>query len=162
MIEIFAEKIKAENFLPKVAKDAHIKALANMMEEQKAPPWFKPARWELIEFEEQAVILGDSCMFAVSRNGIPCSILRAAKDWQSIYFPISSSQVLIAHQYEKTFLLTLEEINKASAEIAYSYIYASHLDRILEFSGQIGNKATFFTEEEAIRLSRKKQKELIR
>ncbi len=154
--ETFVDRIKKENIISKTAKEAHVKALSNMMKEEKTPLKFTPSKWELLESAEQTFILGDSCMFAVTRYGLVDSILRAAKDWKVIYFPISSSQVLVAFRDKKTSLLPLEDINQASAEVSYSYIYASKVDTLMKFSEFIGTRASLFTPEDAAILKAQK------
>lgn len=161
LVETFVSGVKKEDIVAKSTKEAHVNALSNIMTEQKTSALFNPTNWDLIESTGQKLILGDACMFAVTHDGTPFSILRAAKNWQEIYFPISSTQVLVAQQGKKTPSLTIDQINQASAEIASSYIYSSWIDhKVKALSQAIGTKAPFLTKKEAAALKEKKLREL--
>jgi len=157
--EAMVAQVKKEKVIPKITKGSHNKALLKMLQEETIPSKFTPLRWEYIKSKEPTFILGDSCMFAVTQDGKTCSILRAANDWQAIYFPISSTQVLVALRDEKRTPLAFEEINRASAEVAYDYIYASRNDMLMQFSELTGSKASFLTAEESEILKENKVQE---
>jgi len=157
--EAMVAQVKKEKIIPKITKGSHNKALLKMLQEETIPSKFTPLRWEYIKSKEPTFILGDSCMFAVTQDGKTCSILRAANDWQAIYFPISSTQVLAALRDEKLTPLAFEEINRASAEVSYDYIYASRKDMLVQFSELTGTKASFLTAEESEILKENKVQE---
>jgi hypothetical protein len=62
---------------------------------------------------------------ARAEDGSLGSLFRAGKDWREIYLPISSRQVLVATRAPTGTSLDNAAINRASAEFALRYIYAS-------------------------------------
>ena len=54
------------------------------------------------------------------------SLFKAGKDWREVYLPISSRQVLAGTRAQAGPSLENVAINRASAEFALRYIFASH------------------------------------
>ena len=110
-----------------------------MLPANRVPDSFVPSGWDVRAYTPGAVVLGDSCLVAVSTKGDIGSLMRfGADDWETLYLPISYSQVLVAKRGTGTNELQLDELNLASVRLSYSHFYASHAsDQIAALASEI-------------------------
>ena len=121
------EQLSGENILATSSRGGQIGGLTKLLEKDQAPEWFDPADWQVIEGSPGSVILGDACVAARSASGQNRSILMLKEDWESVYFPISSSTVVVAKRDPTVTSMKPRLVNEASARLSESYIYAADL-----------------------------------
>jgi hypothetical protein len=145
----FLGGIRDQDLLVKTSEEGQIKGLKKLLESGKLPETFSPAYWEIYNVEPQRLILGDGCIVAIGEDGSVGSILGSGITWQSVYLPISASEVLVARQDVPGALLSPREINAASAALSSSYIYASQVDdSVLEMAREIGKGEVFLSKDQ--------------
>jgi len=133
---------------PKIAEEAQLKGLAKVLESGGAPDSFNPARWEMFEFKEGEIVLGDGCVVARTAEGLSVSLLQSNTLWENIYLPISPSRVLAAgrSQIPKP---SAEAINQASAELSVSQFFCSNpVAATPELLLSIGTRAVILSRED--------------
>jgi hypothetical protein len=123
------------------AKNGQVKGLAQLLREDHLPESFSSVHWQLLEFDADSLILGDSCLVALSQSGEVASLMRLGWDnWQVLYLPISPTKVLFGRRMEQCDTLLADAINRASAELSYAGFYASTNDprhsNLVEFIGR--------------------------
>jgi hypothetical protein len=99
------------------------------------------------------LVLGDGCVFVTSEEGSVGSLFRFGQAWNAIYCPISPSKFLVGMQSLASPVLSASEINRISAELSFSYIYArsdGNAERSL--AQRIGSTAPLISQEELARL----------
>jgi hypothetical protein len=127
LLRNFIEYIRKRDTMWKAAGDGQVKGLKRLLDEKVIPKSFTPKYWNIISCKPRSVILGDSCVIATADNQTG-SLFRFGESWQVIYVPISHSQILVAKRGETCRELTVDEVNRASAQYAVSHLFASDVN----------------------------------
>jgi hypothetical protein len=109
-------------------KKGQVRALSHLLESKQTPEMFRPKHWHLVTGEPASVVLGDCCVVAVSRDNETGVLVKFGESWKEIYLPISASSVLVASHNSAPPELNPVAINRLSAELAHSSIFASRID----------------------------------
>ncbi len=150
----FVNILRQQDILGKAGSRGHVQALAALLKSRGAPDSFKPSCWQVLSAPSGIFVLGDACIFAISEDNSCGSLLRFSQTWRELYFPISTSQVIIAKHDTSPPLLDLIDINRASFMLAFSHIYASRM------TSDIQNLSTYIGKAEPI-LSKKEMQGVI-
>jgi len=144
-----AEDIRRERAIQTSARSGQLKALQTALSFERLPRWLRPRWWAVHLAEPGTYILGDACVIARSRRGqIGVPMQFGHEEWHTLYLPISSSRVLEAGYGNFRREVTADEINRASAEVSYSYIYSSvHDARIVHLGRMIGTTSPVSAQE---------------
>jgi hypothetical protein len=147
-----------QNIAAAASKAGQVRALWSFLERNGAPDSFRPDYWCVHESSTTDLVLGDGCVFATSEDGLAGLLFRFGQAWNAIYFPISPSKLLVGTRSLTSSVLTASEVNRISAELSFSCIYARSASNV-EFSlaQRIGTAAALISQEElASMLSNKK------
>jgi hypothetical protein len=146
---LLSDIFRNQESLGSAAEQGQIKGLNQLLETKKTPDSFSPSYWRFYKVDRQPMILGDSCIVAVTAEGNACSLLQSNSNWETIYLPISRSSVLMAGRSEADSVLEPEEINRASAELSCSYVYCSEVsDFVRTLAPLIGSRAPILSDQE--------------
>lgn len=121
------DTVNDPDFLARAGQDGQIQGLQSLLLEVGTPTWFQPARWEVVPVEKP-LVLGDGCVFVTRSDGWSGSLLLANKEWDVLYFPISSKNLLVGYRESRPQLLTTEEVNQTSAALSWTHFFASSVD----------------------------------
>jgi Protein of unknown function (DUF4238) len=146
-----------QNRAAAASEDGQIRGLSFPLESGEAPESFRPDYWCVHESSATDLVLGDGCVFATSQEGLVGSLLRFGQAWNALYLPISSSKLLVGGRSLASPVLSASEVNRTSAELSFSHIYArSASDAELSLVQRIGTAAPLISKEELASVVSKK------
>ena len=112
------------------AKEGQIQGLSQLIDAEQSPDWLGTASWQILNVDAGSAILGDACVFAWDdAKRKPILLSNTENGLPDIYFPISSSKILFGQADQSRPILSLEEINHASASFSSDAIFASRNSR---------------------------------
>lgn len=118
-------QLKKDKYFHIAAKGGHNKGVAKLIEQGAGPVVVKPLEWKLMADPTGSVVLGDCPVVAVGgaaqTTGAPWKF---GKDCRTYYLPISARQVLVGLRYPQDELLTVDQLNAASAALSESSVFA--------------------------------------
>jgi len=88
------------------------------------PDVFRPARWAVLHFPDEEIVLGDSCVVAVSQDNESGTWLSKSSTWRQIYVPISRHSVLLADRQGDALPWGASDINRASCEVSTNQVFS--------------------------------------
>jgi len=120
------DQLKEHESFQNAAKRGHNKGVTKLIEQGAAPVAVKPSEWKLLHDPTGSVVLGDCPVVAV---GGPIRAIGApwkfGKDCRTYYMPISPRAVIVGIRYPEDDLLTIDQLNAASAALSEASIFAS-------------------------------------
>ena len=144
------EMVRQQNRIQTGVEEGQIRGLAKTLPERHVPGDFNPAQWIMREVGVP-LIVGDGCIVAVADDGRVRSILGVGESWRAMHLPISPSQVLIGWRREPGAELSGDELNRASAELSSTTIFASRAeDDEIQLATLIGTGAAMRSNEEML------------
>ncbi|MEP7011119.1 MAG: DUF4238 domain-containing protein [Acidobacteriota bacterium] len=130
----------------RLSQQGQLKGLARVIEIGGAPESFRPTGWEIFDFKDHEIVLGDGCIVATIADGQTASLLRPNGAWENIYLPISPSRVLAAGRENPPAPLA-DAINRASAELSVSQFFCSSASAAApNLVSRIGQRAVILDE----------------
>jgi uncharacterized protein DUF4238 len=130
-------------------KKAQVKGLHSMVASDGSEHTLDMARWVRLDSLDEPLILGDSCVVVVGEDGATGWIFKFGKHWREVYLPIGRHLALVglAPDGPASPSLDAAALNRASAELARDYIYASRSTRVEEdLAALIGSAEPLITE----------------
>jgi Protein of unknown function (DUF4238) len=112
------------------AKPGHVKALSKIVANKHVPDAFVASHWVRLTAEEDDFILGDACVFGVSESGDYGTLPRIGSKWKEIYFPISSTSVLVGLRENSEPSFRHSQINESSAAVSMNNFFFLVNERI--------------------------------
>jgi hypothetical protein len=153
MFRWMLRELCSQNIAASASKDGQIRGLSSRLASGMAPDSFSPDYWYIYESTTTDLVLGDGCVFATAENGSVGSLFRLGQSWNAMYCPISPSKFLVGTWSLTNSVLSASEINKISAELSFSYIYArSDGEAERSLAQRIGSTAPFISQEDLTRL----------
>lgn len=142
--------VTAQQVLPKAAKSGHNKGIAKLLDQGHAPRAVQPVAWQLLHDESGSVILGDSPVVAVGHAGNEIGApWKFGKDCKTFYLPLSPRLVLVGILDMSIPLLSISDINYASASLSEAALFASKFgDDERALSNAIGSRWMPLSDEE--------------
>jgi hypothetical protein len=126
----------------KAAEKGHIRALTKIIDDEKAPEWFEPKYWSLLECSDRSIVLGDSCVLARSKEKQLSPLIGIGDECQDFFLPISSTHVLAGTFGDKEPIVSFEELNNASATVSHFCFYSRYKNPdLVNLAGTIGMRA---------------------
>lgn len=134
--------LKQRETLQSVAKRGHNKGVSKLIEQGHGPAAVKPVAWRIIRDSANSVILGDCPVIATGgATPAPGAPWKIGKDCRAYYMPISPRQVLVGLRFPDDTVLTINDINTASAELSERCVFASSDDeRTRQWSAAVGKR----------------------
>ncbi|MEX0808616.1 MAG: DUF4238 domain-containing protein [Dongiaceae bacterium] len=149
-IDSLRARANDQRLFEKSAVSGQLRGLRKLIEEGVSPPHFQPASWVVMQSGPDQVYLGDLCAFSISDSGETGSLMKHGKNWDEVYFPISSKMILVARKGAGHPRLTNDEVNMASVEHSLKYIYAKECPPAIDhLRDRIGKRAEVITRAEA-------------
>lgn len=115
-----------QQIIPKAAKRGHNKGISKLLDQGQGPEAMRPVAWQVLHDEHGSVILSDSPVVAVggpeNNTGAPWKF---GKDYRALYLPVSPRTVLVGIRDADTRLLSIPEINAASATLSETAFFCS-------------------------------------
>ena len=137
------------------ARSGQIGGLKKLLTESAQPVAnnFRPDRWLVLRFREN-VVLGDSCVVAVSADGSSGTYFNRSETWIQLYLPVSSNTVLFADRGSITQPWDdARRLNAASASHSTTHIYSAQRNPDLEsLQLAIGTRDAVLDEEQVDQL----------
>lgn len=127
-VESLVKMIEEQNAVRRSATDGHIRGLTKLLRTGAAPEKMRDLRWNLAVVDR--LVLGDACVVATSEDGRVGLPVRFGSEATTLYLPISPTQVLLAKRAPTAAMLTVDALNRASAELAKSHVYSSQLTEV--------------------------------
>jgi hypothetical protein len=127
----------------------HNAALSKLLERDRASPEAFNANWAVCNVKDCELLLGDSCVVILDRQGKTTAV-RDAVDWDQIYFPISPTKYLLGCREGASPHLTADEINRASASCSVRQFFASkQCQTLADLIPLIARDTAFLTSQES-------------
>ena len=135
--------------LPKIMKDAHIKALSQGLTPEPRVEDYKNLKWYLLHTNE-SLILGDiSCLNQIDGSQIFKSITVNNEKINNVFLPISNTKLLIGTSLNIIPQVEVNIINKATARCSREFfIYSRYSQNINSLVPLIGKESDIVSKEE--------------
>ncbi len=118
--------VKQSESFQSAAKRGHNTALTKLIEKGEGPAIVRPIAWRLLHDPTASVILGDCPVIAIGEpSGATGAPWKFGKDCRAYYMPISPTTILVGLRYEQDSLLSVDEVNVASATLSEAAIFAA-------------------------------------
>jgi len=114
--------------LRKAMKDGQIRGLTKLLDASLAPDSFAPASWTVAELAGEPLFLGDCCVVAKGRSGSHGLLFRFGPEWSTVFLPLGPSTLLVGSRETSGAIPDAGSVNRMSAELSYSYLYAHTAD----------------------------------
>lgn len=119
-------QLKEHDSFQTAAKRGHNRGVTKLIEQGSGPVAVKPSAWKLLHDLKSSIVLGDCPVVAVGgperATGAPWKF---GKDCRTYYMPISPRQVIVGVRHPEDDLLTIDQLNAASAALSESSVFAS-------------------------------------
>lgn len=146
-------EFRNQNHVAVSSKGGQIRSLSSLLEKGKAPESFRPDHWCVHESSATDLVLGDGCVFATSNEGLVGSLFCFGQSWNAFYLPISPSKLLVGARSLPSPIPSASEVNRASAELSFSHIYARAAgDAELSLAQRIGTADPLLSKEELAKI----------
>jgi hypothetical protein len=108
------------------ARRGQIRAVNTLLDQEAVEQILRAARWSVVSFDQDSLILGDLCVVAVDRSGQSGPLARFGASTSEVYLPISSSRVLVGTIDGRLTSPRLDasELNRASASCSTEHFFA--------------------------------------
>ncbi len=130
---------------------AQVKGLHTMVSRDGSEHPFCAARWIRIDSPNEPLILGDSCVVGVGADGSTGWLFKYGKGCREVYLPIGRHVAIVGLSPDGPNVPSLDasSLNRASAELARDYIYASRCTSAeKDLAARIGSVEPLMTDAE--------------
>lgn len=133
-----------------------LEGLAKLLATSKAPDSLLGASWNVAGSGDDRLVLGDSCVFAVDRQGQCGSFFRFGNDeWEQLYLPLTPRHLLVATKDQHQPAISCQRVNEISAQLAETAIFSSSRDDYTaELAKLIGQAPALLSEGEMKQMAR--------
>lgn len=152
MIDLFNENVS----LKELVADAHRKALRKSAESVPQLKRFNDLRWEVRQFPDSNIILGDVVGIAQSGSDEGFRNALLIDNPRIVCIPIGNSTILVGHRGADSPAIDVQALNRGSVTASRDFFVASRCtDGEKQYADLIGTDSALLSEKDKIRFSTK-------